>query len=103
MFDDSIAEKDSIFSISVSELEANIVFFDRNPIGRILSRFSKDLLVFDLVVPIISIITIQGFFRAGTVVVIICVINPVMIIVTTFAAILVFLILRKGKPVMIES
>jgi len=34
MFDDSIAEKDSIFSISVSELEANIVFFDKKTAGQ---------------------------------------------------------------------
>jgi len=39
-------------------LRANIVFFDSNPIGRILTRFSKDLIVFDLIMPILSIITI---------------------------------------------
>ena len=68
-----------------------------------MSRFSKDLVVFDLVVPIVSIIMIQGFFRAGTAIVIICIVNPLMIIVTVFAAILVFVTLRRGKPVMIET
>ena len=90
-------------AVTHSVLRANITFFDQNPIGRILSRFSKDLLVFDLVVPIISIIMIQGFFRAGTAIVIICIVNPLMIIVTVFAAILVFVTLRRGKPVMIET
>ena len=32
-------------------LRANILFFDSNPIGRILTRFSKDMAVLDLIVP----------------------------------------------------
>lgn len=39
-------------------LRAKIVFFDSNPIGRIVTRFSKDLITFDLIVPIVSMITI---------------------------------------------
>ena len=54
-------------------------------------------------VPIVAIITIQGFFRVGTVIIMICIINPIMIVVTIFTSILVFLTIRKGKPVMIES
>ena len=61
------------------------------------------MLVFDLVVPIISIITIQGFFRMGTAIAIICIVNPLMLIVTAFVGILIFLTLRKGKPVMLQS
>ena len=90
-------------AITKRVLRANILFFDQNPIGRIVARLSKDLVVFDLVVPIISIITIQGFFRTGTVIVIICLVNPWMLIVTAFTGILVFLTMRKGSPVMMES
>lgn len=32
-------------------LRAKIVFFDSNPIGRIITRFSKDMNVLDLVMP----------------------------------------------------
>ena len=90
-------------AITKRVLRANILFFEHNPIGRIVARFSKDLVVFDLVVPIISIITIQGFFRTGTVILIICIVNPWMIIVVTFIGILVLLTMRKGAPVMMES
>ena len=45
-------------AITERVLRANILFFDSNPIGRIVTRFSKDLVIFDLVVPILSMITI---------------------------------------------
>ena len=32
-------------------VRAKIIFFDSNPIGRILTRFSKDMAVLDLIVP----------------------------------------------------
>lgn len=84
-------------------LHANILFFDSNPIGRIVTRFSKDLITFDLIVPILLIITIQGFFRTGTVVVTVCVVNPWMAIAVVIAAVLMYLVMRKGTQVMIEA
>ena len=39
-------------------LRANILFFDSNPIGRIVTRFSKDLIMFDLVVPTLLMIAL---------------------------------------------
>lgn len=45
-------------AITQSVLRANILFFDQNPCNRILSRFAKDMLIFDLVIPIVSIIMI---------------------------------------------
>ena len=84
-------------------LRANIIFFDSNPIGRIVTRFSKDLITFDLMAPIISIITIQGFFRTGTVVIIISIINYYMIPVILVCALLMLYIMKKGTKVMIEA
>ncbi len=84
-------------------LRADILFFDSNPIGRIVTRFSKDLIVFDLLAPIISIITIQGFFRTVTVVIIISIINYWMIPVVAVCAVLMYLIFTKGTKVMIEA
>ena len=60
-------------------------------------------MTFDLIVPILMIITIQGFFRTGTVIVIICVFNPWMLIVVLIAAILMYLVMKKGTKVMIEA
>ena len=45
-------------AITERVLRAKILFFDSNPIGRIVTRFSKDLVIFDLVVPILAMITI---------------------------------------------
>jgi len=84
-------------------LRANILFFDSNPIGRIVTRFSKDLIVFDLVIPILSILTIQGFFRTATVVVIISIVNQWMIIVCVVCCVLMYFIVRKGTQVMLEA
>ena len=90
-------------AITQRVLRSNILFFDSNPIGRIVTRFSKDLMTFDLIMPILMIITIQGFFRTGTVVVIICVFNYWMLAVVVVAAILMYLVMKKGTKVMIEA
>ena len=45
-------------AITKRVLRSNILFFDSNPIGRIVTRFSKDLMMFDLIMPILMIITI---------------------------------------------
>ena len=34
-------------TMSLAVLRSKILFFDSNPIGRILTRFSKDIVVFD--------------------------------------------------------
>ena len=84
-------------------LRANILIFDSNPIGRIVTRFSRDLIVFDLIMPIQSNLTIQGFFRTASVVVIISIVNYWMIIVCVFCIAMMFFIVRKGTQVMLES
>ena len=40
--------------ITRSVLRATVLFFEQNPAARILSRFSKDLVIFDIVVPSIT-------------------------------------------------
>jgi len=37
--------------VSNRVLRANILFFDSNPIGRIVTRFSKDVAVLDFIIP----------------------------------------------------
>lgn len=84
-------------------LRANILFFDSNPIGRVVTRFSKDLVVFDLIMPILVIIIVQGFFRTGTVVIIISVVNPWMLVLVAFCAVMMYFTMKKGSRVMIEA
>ena len=46
---------------------SRILFFDSNPVGRILARFSKDISVVDLQIPALSNFCAQGIFRTLTV------------------------------------
>lgn len=84
-------------------LHADILFFDSNPIGRIVTRFSRDLTIFDQVMPILWLITIQGIFRTFTVVIAVSIINPWILIVVIGIGIVMWLIVAKGTRVMIES
>ena len=61
------------------------------------------MMIFDLVVPIVALITIQGFFYTGSVVVLIAIINPWMLIIIAISMVLLYLILKKGSKVMIEA
>ena len=38
-------------SMTMAVLRADIKFFDSNPIGRVITRFAKDVTVFDLIMP----------------------------------------------------
>lgn len=84
-------------------LRAKILFFDSNPIGRVLTRFSKDVAVLDFIIPTLTIFIVQGIFRTITVVITVSIINPYLFIVVFAGALVMILVLRKGKPSMIAS
>ena len=50
-------------AMSLTIVRAKILFFDSNPIGRILTRFSKDLALLDLLLPNALAISSYGMFR----------------------------------------
>ena len=84
-------------------LRADILFFDSNPIGRIVTRFSKELMMFDTVVPPTIMLTFQGFFRIVTVVITIAIINPYILIVVFVGSLMMYYVMKRGSKVMIES
>jgi ABC-type bacteriocin/lantibiotic exporter with double-glycine peptidase domain len=45
-------------------LRAPVIFFDSNPIGTILTRFSKDIAVTDFMLPMLLNYTLITFFKA---------------------------------------
>ena len=70
-------------------VRAKIIFFDSNPIGRIITRFSKDMAVLDLIMPNFAIVISYGIFRAFSVSVSLCIVNywliiPLVLIVSYF-------------------
>ena len=81
-------------------LHATILFFDSNPVGRILTRFSKDLAGLDNLMPILSFMALQGITRGTLSAILVVSINwyiiPVLIILTIY----MMIIASRGSIVM---
>jgi ABC-type multidrug transport system fused ATPase/permease subunit len=84
-------------------IRASILFFDSNPVGRIVTRFSKDVTVLDFIVPVYVVFIAQGIFRTITVSITLGVINPWLFIALAVALLLMFYILNKGTRPMQDS
>ena len=59
--------------------------------------------MFDNMVPLYTIIVLQGFFRTGSVLIVVAIINPYILIVSLICAIFMVYIMKKGSIVMVES
>ena len=77
-------------------VRSKILFFDSNPIGRIFTRFSKDVTVLDLVLPPKATMMAMTTFRCLSVFIMVVVIYPYMLIVMFIALCIMILILSKG-------
>jgi ATP-binding cassette subfamily C (CFTR/MRP) protein 4 len=86
-----------------SVIRAKIVFFDSNPIGRIVTRFSKDLVVLDIVLPGIAVMSTAGIFRALTVAISVAVVNHYILFSIAIALVLMVYILKLGSTAMNEA
>ena len=84
-------------------IRAKILFFDSNPIGRIYTRFSKDVNVLDLVLPSLSALATFGIFRSITVSMVVCIIHPSMIVVLAIAFAMMTCLMMKASAVLRES
>jgi len=73
---------------------AKIVFFDSNPIGRILARFSKDVAVLDTVITMMTIFLTFGVFRTLSVLITIVFIHPYVLIVIAFAGLSMYAVYK---------
>ena len=84
-------------------LRANILFFDSNPIGRVITRFSKDMAVLDLIAPSVSILMTYGIFRAFTVTISLVIINYWLLIPTALSVTYLIYLMRNAKTAMIQA
>lgn len=89
--------------MALKVLRSKIEFFDSNPIGRITSRFSKDMLMLDQIFLGITIFVTQGILRAITVAIMVCFTNPMLIIVCIFGICYMVWIMKTGKPTMSDT
>lgn len=69
-------------------------FFNTNPAGRILNRFSKDLGQVDEILPAVLMDTIQIFLALLGIVIVLCMVNPWYLVATGLLAI-IFYFLRS--------
>lgn len=74
---------------------SRIEFFDSNPVGRILARFSKDISVIDLSIPMLTNFAAQGMFRTITVFCILMVIQPFLIIPVFVSSCFMYVIFHR--------
>jgi len=84
-------------------LRSGVLFFDSNPTGRIVTRFSKDMSVIDMVIPIFAIFVTQGLFRTLFVLVTVSIINPWLLIGCFIGGGLLYYYMTSGNPAMMDS
>ena len=74
---------------------SRILFYDSNPVGRILARFSKDIGIIDNAIPALGNFAAQGIFRTISVFIILSVIQPWLIIPVSLSVFLMNLVLQR--------
>jgi len=84
-------------------VRAKVVFFDSNPIGRILTRFSKDMAVLDLILPTATVLCSYGVFRTVSVTIALTIINYWLLIPIFFICIYFAYVVRLAARPMIEA
>ena len=89
--------------MALKVLRSKIEFFDSNPIGRITSRFSKDMLMLDQIFLGITIFVTQGILRAIIVAITVSIVNPVLILICMFGIVYMVWIMKTGKPSMSDT
>lgn len=82
---------------------SKVYFFDSNPIGRILTRFSKDIVTLDLIIPMVVSLVTYGLFRIISVTILTIVISPFLLIPLILAAMYLWYLMKKAKIPMVES
>lgn len=73
---------------------AAMYFFNTNPSGRILNRFSKDLGQVDEILPGVMMDVIQIFLALLGIVIVLCIVNPWYLLATAFLCV-IFYFLRS--------
>ena len=84
-------------AMSEKIVRAKILFFDSTPIGRILTRFSKDMAVLDLILPSASVLMTYGIFRTIGVTITLCIVNPWLLILAFFTLIYFVYTLKRAS------
>jgi ATP-binding cassette, subfamily C (CFTR/MRP), member 4 len=84
-------------------IRSKIIFFDSNPIGRIVTRYSKDMMMLDLQVPAQGMFFIMGSLRFISVAITVAALNLWLVIPIVITTLLLVLVMKRGAASMVES
>lgn len=84
-------------------MRSPILFFDSNPVGRVLTRFSKELVILDSMLGSMVAIITMSFARVIGVVISVILVNPYIIAPVSIAICYMTYILKMGKKSMIDA
>ena len=89
--------------MSETIVRAKIVFFDSTPIGRVLTRFSKDMAVLDLIMPSGFVLLSYGIFRTVFVTISLCIVNVWLLIPVVFIFAYFVWVMKRASHAMVEA
>ena len=89
------------YAMSKRIVRAQIVFFDSNPIGRILTRFSKDMVVLDLIIPFVAVLVSYGIFRTAAITIALCIVNYWLLIPLVVVLVYFVYLMNRASQAMI--
>jgi len=83
-------------------MRSPILFFDSNPIGRITTRFSKDMTLMDVMFPNVTVLVTQGILRSIIVMITVGIINPYLFIAALFAMVYMNWVMKTASASMVQ-
>ena len=84
-------------------LRANILFFDSNPIGRVTTRFSRDMTILDSAIAPLTVMVTQGLLRTVSVIISVSIVNPYLLIFAAIGLLCMIKVYRDGITAMIDA
>ena len=84
-------------------LRANILFFDSNPIGRVTTRFSRDMTILDSAIAPLTVMVTQGLLRTVSVIISVSIVNPYLLIFAAIGLVCMIKVYRDGITAMIDA
>lgn len=95
--------KNMFKAMTKAVLRSKILFFDSNPLGRIVTRFTKDISVIDMLMTYYIVMISFGFLKLIVTVITIAFISPIILIPAFFASVGMVLLVRMVGPVLVET
>lgn len=97
------SSKNMFRKMTSAVLRSRILFFDSNPIGRIVTRFTKDISVIDMVFTYYIVMITFGILKLITTVIVVAIMSPIILIPAFVMAVIMVLLMRYAAPALVEA